>query len=449
MFGIPETVLYLAIAIAAALVALMGPLHSVVYLDLAVVGAGDLSVAGVRIDASDIVFAMLVLGLLLRAPRTVFSRRVPYLYLWLGLGTFLTAAYLVAPVNQHQLVEPLSIAYQIYRYCWQPILPYLLGVLLFSREDRSRQLLQVLTLIGGVLGLGGMLQGFQGLGSTSAFSNKNAFGGWLIVVLPCAIALLTLTSRRRLLVIGALSLMLGSMVYAGSRGALVAFVVAAVFMSVLLFSRSAGRRRLAQLALTAASLLLIAAVLKPGLLNRPNVQPFLALTEGADEVSTFTWRQEHRWPHFFALAREHPWFGIGTFVDTSLGGRAANTPHNGYLAISVRSGFPAAILYLIFGLLAVRNGALLFRRHPDRDVGMIALGLATAVLAVLVHNYVESTLVTQKEIGRMFFLATGVLAGLHAAWSEERVAAKRAAKAEAEATDFATVARLPQAEPHP
>jgi O-antigen ligase len=450
MFGIPEPVLYLAVAIIGLIVALAGPLHTLLYLDLAVIGAADLTVGPARIDASDIVFGVLVLGLLLRSPRALFATRIPHLHLWLILGGFLTASYLVAPVNQHQLVEPVSIAYQVYRYCWQPILPYLLGVLLLSSEERSRQLLQILTSIGAVLGLHGMLQGFRGLGATSVLHNKNAFHGWLIVAIPCAIALLTMTRgrQRRLLVIVALSLMLGASIYAKSRGAFVAFVVGLVFMSVILFSRGAGRRRLARLILTAAALFVVAALLKPGLLTRPNVQPLLELTQGADEISTLTWRQEERWPHFFAIAREHPWLGTGTYVDPSLS-RRANTPHNGYLAISVRSGFPAAILYLLFGLLAVRNGVLLFRRHPDPDVGMTGLGLASAVLAVLVHNYVDSTLVTPKEIGRLFFLATGVLAGLQAAWSAERVAANRAAEAEADATDFAPVTRFPRAEPRP
>jgi O-antigen ligase len=446
MFGIPEPLLYLIVAILALIAALTSPLHWLVYLDLGVVGARDLEVAGARIGTADVVFFALFLGLLLRSRRALFAQRMPHLFLWLALGTLLSASYLVAPVNQHQLLQPLSIAYQLYRYCWQPIVPFLLGALLFASAERARQLLLTLTLIGGAFGLVGMLQGFSGgfAGGPYGPGRGNSLGGWLIVSIPCGIGLLAMAGgqARKLLVTATLALMLGAMVYTSSRGAFVGFVVGLGFFSVLLVSRKGGRQRLARLIMLAAGLFLVASLLRPGLLQRGHVQNFLELAEGS-EVSTFEWRTEKRWPHFFALAREKPWLGTGTYVDPTLS-RTANTPHNGYLAIAVRSGFPAAALYVIFGLLAVWNGARLFRNHPDPDLALTALGLATAVVCVLVHNLAESTLVTPREIGRMFFLATGVLAGLRAAWSEEAIAARRASNDHVGEAPLAPIQQVPR-----
>jgi O-antigen ligase len=449
MFGVPAPTLYLTLAVLALFVALSSPLHWLVYLDLGVIGTGDVIVAGARVGPSDILFAALVIGLVLRDRRALLASRLPHLLLWLALGLALSASYLVAPVNQHQLVNPLSTAYQLYRYCWQPILPYFLGVLLLSSPERLRQLLYALTIIGGIVGLGGMLEGARGQQATSAFDTGNSLGGWLIVTIPCAIALLTMgaSRRRKLLITLALSCMLGALVYSHSRGSFIGFAGGLAFMSLLLFSRELGLRRLVRLALTAGALLLVAALLKPGLLGRPNVRPFLELTQG-EEVSTLEWRREVRWPHFYALAQERPWVGQGTYVDSSLG-RRANTPHNGFLAIAVRSGFPALALYVAFGLLAIRNGAHLFRRHAEPDVALAALGLATAVASVLVHNFAESTLVTPREIGRMFFLAAGVLAGLRASWSAEGSRASEAATDSIEDASFATIRQVPRAEAGP
>jgi O-antigen ligase len=444
MFGIPEPLLYLVVSILAALAALTSPLHWLIYLDLAVIGAADLEVGGARIGSSDIVFAALVLGVVLRR-RSLLTQPVPNLFLWLMLGTLLSTSYLVAPLNQHQLEQPISIAYQLYRYCWQPILPYLFGVLLLSSAERARQLVVTLTVIGGTMGLIGMLQGFSGALASGPYTSGNALGGWLIVSIPCAIALLTTAygRRRPLLITAALAMMLGTLIYTSSRGSLVGFLVGVAYLAVVLLSRRSGRRRLVKLTLIAAGLFLAAALLKPGLLLRPNVQPFLELVQG-EEVSNLQWRTEQRWPHFLALARENPWLGRGDYTDPALG-RNANTPHNGYLAVSVQSGFPAAALYLIFGLLAVRNGAWVFRHHHDPDLGIMVLGLAAAVVGVLVHNWVDSTLLTPREVGRMFFLVTGVLAGLRAAsWSEEAITATRRATADrAEEVAIAPPSQVP------
>jgi O-antigen ligase len=451
MFGIPETILYPVLAILALIVALTSPLHWLVLLDLGVVGSADLHVAGARIDSSDIVFVAVVLGLLLRSPRSLFPQGLPNLSLWLALGTVLSASYLVAPVNQHQLEQPLSIAYQVYRYCWQPILPFLLGALLLASAERARQLMLTLTLLGGAFGLVGMLHGLSGgrAGGPYGMGRGNTLGGWLIVSIACAITLLALAGgqRRKLLVTVALALMLGALVYSNSRGAFVGFVVGLAFFSGMLLSKKGGRHRLARLMLVAAGLFLVASLLRPGLLQRGHVQNFMELAEGT-EVSTFEWRMEHRWPHFFALAREHPWLGTGTYVDPTLS-RRANTPHNGYLAVAVRSGFPAAALYLLFGLLAVGNGVRLFRNHPDPDLALTALGLATAVVCVLVHNFGESTLVTPREVGRMFFLATGVLAGLRAAWGEEAIAVRRSSKDRVDEAALPPLQREPRTDAGP
>jgi O-antigen ligase len=178
--------------------------------------------------------------------------------------------------------------------------------------------------------------------------------------------------------------------YSGSRGAFAGLVVGTVGLVWWTFSSRHFRPQLRRLGIVAAVALVGVLVVKPDLFERPNVSRMLSASQGA-EVSTFRWRLEERWPHFWKKTLEHPWIGTGDYVDQTLGPRA-NTPHNGYLALAVKSGLPAVALYLLMGIFGIRDGLRATRRRRE-PLAQIFGALATAgLLGLLTHNIVDNIL---------------------------------------------------------
>lgn len=399
-------VLVLAAGLALALAA---PLYSLLIADL-LLGTWPVGweVGGVLLDPADLVLVSLLLGLVLRG-RLSWPLQVPYLRLWLLLGVALSAAYVTSPLSQEYLTNPVRIAYQLYRYCWRPILFYPLTALLLCRRDRFQIALVVIVLTGDLCALQGLPDGYAGLRASGPFGTANELGAALVVPIVAALALLLIRPSRKtwLLALASLPLLLRTFLFTGSRGAFAGVLVGMALMLGFLLRSPALRPRIARLALAAAGLGLVLAVVKPGLSQRPNVQRLLTLSEGA-EASTFQWRIEERWPHFWRIAVAHPWLGTGTIVDPSLGDRA-NTPHNGYLAIAVQSGFPALALYLIFAITAVANSLRLRQVRGDPRLSALGVANAAALVALLAHSVVDSTLL-MPFVSKLFWLHTAFAA---------------------------------------
>lgn len=400
-------VLVLAAALGTALV---GPLYTLLVGDL-LLGAwpAQWDVGGVLLDPTDVLLGALVTGLLLRGRRTR-PIAVPYLRLWLLLGLLLSAAYLLTPLSREYLTDPVRIVYQLYRYCWKPILLFPLAALLLCRRDRLPTVLLVLVAVGDLCALQGIPEGYAGLRAHSPFDSANSLGAALVVPILAALALALLRPSRRiwLFSLASLPVLLRAFLFTGSRGAFAAVMVGVSLMLVLLVRTPASRPRVARFALAAAAvLLLLVVVVKPGLSQRPNVQRLLSLSEGT-EASTFRWRIEERWPHFWRIAVAHPWFGTGTEVDPSLGERA-NTPHNGYLAIAVWSGFPALAVYLAFAFTALANSIRMRRLWRDPELRAFAAVNASALLAILVHNIVDSVIL-MPFVAKLFWMHTAFAA---------------------------------------
>ena len=87
----------------------------------------------------------------------------------------------------------------------------------------------------------------------------------------------------------------------------------------------------------------------------------------------------------------------GTAVDESLGD-AANTPHNGYIALAVRYGFPVALLYVFFGFGAFANGLRTFRKTRLTRLRLFAITLASPMIGILAHNMIESTITAASKV---------------------------------------------------
>ena len=140
-------------------------------------------------------------------------------------------------------------------------------------------------------------------------------------------------------------------------------------------------------------------------LERPTVKRFLAADAVEEEQGgNLQWRMEQRWPHFLEQVRRHPWLGVGTETDLSLGD-IANTPHNGYLSIAVTRGVPALALFLLLVANALREGRFASRRAREEWQRFMAVAVSAALVGVLVHNLVDSTLMLPQVLQSFWMFA--------------------------------------------
>ena len=126
--------------------------------------------------------------------------------------------------------------------------------------------------------------------------------------------------------------------------------------------------------------------------------------EEAEHGSTLQWRREQRWPHFLEQVRRHPWLGVGTDVDLSLGDEG-NTPHNGYLSIAVTHGVPALALFLLLVADALREGRFASRHAREEWQRPMAVAVSAALVGVLVHNLVDGTFMVPPVIQGFWMFA--------------------------------------------
>ncbi len=363
---------------------------------LVFIPVGDWQFGGVRVDATDLVLLAVLAASLLRrfGPATIPGSARPYLTLWVAMGVMTSIAYMMAPINQEHLTDPLRSGYQLYRYCWKPILYYPL-MLLMVANDRSRltAVTSAIIIAGDVLAIQATIQGYSGEIARGPFFAGNALGGALVVPIVLALSLLIYSpSRRSSIFAGAsLALMARGLLFSSSRGALIATIAAVAVYALMLIRTTGGRQRLVQLSSLGLAALVLAFVVKPDLLNQPNVAHILTAFQGSSDAN-LQWRMTERWPHFWSMVLDHPWLGTGSAVDLSLS-RHANTPHSGYLALALIHGLPAALMILLPGALATLHGVAVFRRGDSTDDRLFALSAVAGLCGLFVHNLVESTLV--------------------------------------------------------
>lgn len=374
--------------------ALFAPLHLLLLIDpLLVVGWGDWELAGIRFDPSDVVLAGLAAGLALRGRwrRREGDGDLPAIGLWALLGGLISAAFLAAPGNQPYLTDPVRALYQLYRYAWKPLLYYPLALLLLADRRRMAQLALALIAAADAAALIAIPQGYAGLRAGGPFRTGNELGG--VMVLPLVLCFAGLVGRPaprwRWFFVASGLLITRALLFSGSRGAFVAVLAGCALFAAGLLTVGGGRVRVVRLSLLALLAAGGLALLVPDLAERPNVSRLLSVTEGT-QADTLRWRMEQRWPHFGALALDHPFLGTGTDVDWSLGSQA-NTPHSGYLSLALLHGIPAAALFVAFAALAIRAGIRVFRHGASEPDRLLGLAIAAALAGLLVHNLEEST----------------------------------------------------------
>ena len=364
------------------------------------------SVGGVLVDSLDVVLAVLVLVLLLRRRRLPYAR-IPYFGLWCALGAVTSIAYVFAPINDEYLTDPVRMAYQLYRYCWKPILYYPLVALLITDRKGVTSALFVAVAVADFFSIEATLDGYAGIRASGPFGyGSNALGGALVLPLLIAVARFAETTRRERWFYGLSSLLiLRALVFTGSRGAMIGALCGGVVLAVGLRRTAWGRAHMTRLAQLVAVIFVVIAFARGNPLDRPSLQRFM-VTGSPENMHTLRWRLEERWPHFWAKVEQHPWAGVGTDTDLVFG-KAGNTPHNGYLSIAVTSGLPAVGVFLALVIVATRAGWRAFRRNQRGWQGATGLIATAALVGVLVHNIVDTT-VTVAFVAPMFWTMAAV-----------------------------------------
>lgn len=404
-----------AVAVISLVLVLAAPLHTLLIFDLLLAPLRrQTEISGVFLDQTDVIFAFLALGFVLRRRLTFreIRARVPYFWLWLLVGIGLSVAYLSADIHERHLTAFHRGVYQVYRSSWKPILYFPLAAILLNTAARSKQALVALVLAGDLCALMAIPQGMQGYRAWGPFGSGNTLGAVLIVPVLISFSKLVFpsTAREKWFYGVSLLIVVRAALYASSRGAFAGMLVGAAVILSFLAARSKGRGRLLRLVPAGLLMVLVLFAWKPDLLQRPNVRRAFTLTNPMEE-ETFQWRLEKRWDFYWQKALQQPWLGYGTDVDPSLKVSGAKTPHNSYLSLVVENGFPAAILYLWLVVLSLWRGLSFFRSQPASQESFNGLLFAAAILGILTH-FMADSLIDIPQVSKPLWLLAGLSACL-------------------------------------
>lgn len=367
-------------------------------------------VAGLIIDPADLFLLPAIASVwIFRAPSSTHTplplRRTFYLYLMLTAAAYASSVYALG-----YLSDPVRAGYQFYRYAWRPALVFPITYFLMQAQKPRTLPILILTLIlvADANALAGIWQGRHGLSPSGLFG---AIGHWnglaSSVLVPAFIALGVAASLPRggwrRFAYASFTLLVVLLWYAGSRGGAVAFLVGvAAYLAI-------GQARLKIIG-NAAIVLVVVLSVYPNFGQRSGIRArFLEATHGT-ATENLQWRLTERWPYFLERALDNPWLGTGTEVDLRFGDEA-NTPHNGYLSIAVKSGLPALGLFVCFLAFTLIRSATVASRGLNAFERGIGAGVFAATVAVATHNLVDFTF-DQGSTGYLLWMASGLVASL-------------------------------------
>ncbi len=371
------------------------PLYYLILFDLLVISIVDQWIlGGTWVGPSDLILGCFALALVLRARFSPLEmiRKLPYLLPWLALGIMMSLSYVNSPENAENLTGPVRIAYQLYRYCWKPILYFPLCLLVFSELKQARHAWLAILIGGDICAGQAVWQGYHNVYEPPGpFVTGNSLAAVLVVPLVVSVSGLAFPASRfqRLISGASLLLIARAILFSASRGGMVSMIIGAGFLCGLAMTTANGRHRVLKLLPVVLVSVVALLAVRPDILDRPTVRHAFTVLEGT-QTANMQWRIHQRWPHFLRIATAHPILGTGTHVDPTLSDDA-NTPHNGYIALAVKYGFPVLGLVLLLLFRLLRNGLLAFRRAKDFEERIFGLTLAAAALGLAAHNVVEST----------------------------------------------------------
>jgi O-antigen ligase len=336
-----------------------------------------------------------------RAPRTKVV-----LALWAFLLAWGAITFLLGPANRAFLSDPIHNAWFVWCDIGRPLSVFPLVLACLDGRRAMERILLLFVLVGtGVAANAILLAGGTDDNATGHFDTGNALAGYLILILPLAAARLATTRIRweRGLYLVAMLVMLRALWLAGSRGGVVAFLGSMAVLSCFI-----RRRRVAAAAVAGAAILMIVIGMRGGLSSLPMLERFAVLTDPKD-VETFQWRQE-QWGIFIQRIQARPMLGYGSDVDESLKDLdRARTAHNAFLALSVKSGIPAAATWACLFILVLTLGVRCALQPWDNDDRPFWYALLAFLAALLMHNMVESTLLSPTSQDVFWILTAGAM----------------------------------------
>jgi len=243
--------------------------------------------------------------------------------------------------------------------------------------------------------------------ATAGFAQPNQLGGFLVVLMPFAVAGLILAKRAKPFYLAALGLSTLAVYASFSRGSLLALgLVPLIF---------AGRRLL----LAAPLLGILLAVATPGLLQ----ERFGTLTNGTSEISS----RVDIWKTALSIWADNPVTGVGpggfpeAYAEARVPGKEflpatlfepPPHAHNLFLHVLSEGGLLGFVLLLAVLTVAFRV-ALDLRRSDERWMVVIGTAGLASLAAFFVHNQFDVTLL--EGTGVYFWALLGLLSGLSAA----------------------------------
>ena len=324
--------------------------------------------------------------------KTGFARRI--MWIWVPLGIWFTISFLLGPANAGILSGPFQNAWYIYGDLWRQLLVFPLVVVCLGDRRSVEIVLNLIVLVGAGVAINAiLLAAGSDENATGHFDHNNPLAGYLVMVLPWAAARAALHHDKTTRIVSAVAMvpMLRALWLAGSRGGLVAFLVSMAVL-VLFFSM----RRVA--ALGVAGLVGLSVLLGARGFDIPMLKRFMVLRD-YKEVETYQWRQE-QWQIFIDRIKERPLLGWGSDVDEGLVAlERARTAHNAFLAYAVKAGLPGSIAWVVILSLSV---ALALRRVLSTrglDLRWFWAGMLSFLAAIVMHNMVESMLLTAVSQG--------------------------------------------------
>lgn len=233
------------------------------------------------------------------------------------------------------------------------------------------------------------------------FLNPNMAGGFCVLMLPSMI-LLTIRQKslvKRIFCWGGLLLFLFALIKTQSRGPMIGFVIALLFLVIIPTRQFPIRRKIGALVVT----VLVLSFFLPGFYQAATTR-FGTFEEETttEEVSRLSiWEFTIRNP-----IADHPFFGIGLgegtyfrsmlrygFVDI-YESYPLHNPHSSYIEIAVMAGCVTLAIFLwIVGLVLLRSIRFILR-HNEHELSLPLLGMISGIVGFLFCMIVDMHLFT-------------------------------------------------------
>lgn len=384
-------------------------------------------IAGMKLDVSDLMLFTIAGGCLLslRFAAPLRNRVVPRFSLWVVLGGLITISYMVT--QGESMTDPARAAYQIYRYCWKPILFYPLVAALIQESPRRAVVLPTAIVVVGAVA--SVLHLADTQIAKAFFQHKNVFGGSLVAPAVLSVGLLLGQDRifSRTWIVVTVAIIWGNMMLLGSRGAFVGAGFGAALLVLGMLRHTVGRARATRLALAAALLGVSVLAAFPQLMASKGVTMLAEMEEGT-QVHTLQWRMAERWPHYIAMIKASPWVGTGQLYDRAAFKKNSKGAHNGYLSIALQRGVPACIIFFFIPFASALRARRVFRsRALPAQVRILVLASGAAIAGIMVHNLVEHSVAI--EYTRQTLWTLSGLAGAVGLTAQRKTAGHRFSRA--------------------